>query len=593
MRTFKEKLAHNILPQWEEHYINYSELKYLVKQIQRRASFIDMGESDYIVGSKTEKAHLLKTTSPTHFEQEFIAECEKVEVWYGSKLEEYNAQFDRLQKYDKPIAAHTPLTSKDDIRETQDSKGFLLEWYSIKRSYIDLYKMLRLLQNFAHVNYTGLRKILKKHKRKCGDQHENVNCALNNALHDFAFSHALPMKECILRVESYFTRTFHGNDRVLALAELDGWKDSTLNWQHFYSGLKMGAVIVLALWLVWDDVVLVWGKKSEALKLTQTKAYPFYRGMAIFIFFLWLWAGTLYTWQAARINYRYICELDPHVTPDYSQVLDDASHLSIVYFVNFILYAQIENQVLPENIPKGYFPLTFAVYLIFYFTSKDWGRHRRIALVLRDIVLPPIFPVSYFHTFAANYMTSATKMNQDIAWSVCYFSTGEFLDESTSTDICANNLYLTRVAVPLITTLPLWWRFVQSLRRVYDMKSWFPGVLNALKYAFSLLVSLFGILHSFYSPVQPSNTIQIVWIVLFVMSSLYNWLWDVIMDWGLGRPQYNFLGDWHMYSRRWIYYFAIVADLILIFSWSLALIPPMDNDAFTFMGLLLCVQPFT
>ncbi|KAH9141989.1 hypothetical protein LEN26_005171, partial [Aphanomyces euteiches] len=174
----------------------------------------------------------------------------------------------------------------------------------------------------------------------------------------------------------------------------------------------MGAVIVLALWLVWDDVVLAWGKKSEALKLTQTKAYPFYRGMAIFIFFLWLWAGTLYTWQAARINYRYICELDPHVTPDYSQVLDDASHLSIVYFVNFILYAQIENQVLPENIPKGYFPLTFAVYLIFYFTSKDWGRHRRIALVLRDIVLSPIFPVSYFHTFAANYMTSATKMNQ-------------------------------------------------------------------------------------------------------------------------------------------------------------------------------------
>ncbi|CAK4239770.1 unnamed protein product [Aphanomyces euteiches] len=80
------------------------------------------------------------------------------------------------------------------------------------------------------------------------------------------------------------------------------------------------------------------------------------------------------------------------------------------------------------------------------------------------------------------------------------------------------------------------------------------------------------------------------------------------MDWGLGRPQYNFLGDGHMYSRRWIYYckefhpmtchfftcvVAIVADLILIFSWSLALIPPMDNDAFTFMGLLLYVQPFT
>ncbi|RHY44142.1 hypothetical protein DYB34_009780 [Aphanomyces astaci] len=482
MLTFKEKLAHNLVPEWEEHYVNYSELKHHVKQIQRRASFLAMSSGDYTESNEPERARLIKTSKPTHFEEEFLDECEKVERWYCTQLEEFHKQFALLQdQYAQARTSQAPLvpptTDLDDA--PVESDAFTLERDSIKQSLVELYKLLRLLQNFALLNYTALRKVLKKHKKKCGARFEKAHRSLNDSLHDYAFSHALPVKESILHLEHYFTATFHDNDRVLALAELDDWKDSTLNWQNVYTGLKMGICMVLATWLLWDDVALV--------------AF-------------------------------YICELDPHATQDFAHVFDDASHLSMLYLINFIVYVQVENH--------------------------------------------------------------------DFAWSVCFFTTGEFLEPSTSTSACSSNFYYARVAVPLISALPLWWRCVQSLRRVYEMKGWFPGLLNAIKYALAQLVVLFGLFHSFYSPVEPSNVVQVLWVVLFVVSSVYSWLWDVVMDWGLGRPQNHFLGDGHMYSRRWVYYAAMAVDFVLCFSWTLALIPPTDEYSVV-VGVLLYLQPVT
>ncbi|RHY25772.1 hypothetical protein DYB32_008105 [Aphanomyces invadans] len=303
------KLAHNLVPEWEEHYVNYADLKYHVKQIQRRKSFLDISSGDYTETCDTEKTRLIKTSKPTHFEEEFLNECEKVESWYCAQLEEFQKQYALLKaQYADACATQAPLlVSQEDFDESPESEAFALERHSIKQSFVELYKVLRMLQNFALLNYTALRKVLKKHKKKCGDRYQKAHRSLNDSLHDYAFSHALPVKEAIFNLEHYFTTTFHENDRVLALAELDDWKDSTLNWQNVYTGLKMGICIVLALWLLWDDVVVV-GLQGQTnptvIRLMQTSAYPFYRGIALFLFFLWLWGGTLYTWQAARINYR-------------------------------------------------------------------------------------------------------------------------------------------------------------------------------------------------------------------------------------------------------------------------------------------------
>lgn len=52
------------------------------------------------------------------------------------------------------------------------------------------------------------------------------------------------------------------------------------------------------------------------------------------------------------------------------------------------------------------------------------------------------------------------------------------------------------------------------------------------------------------SPARP----QALWIASLALSTLYTYSWDVIMDWGLGRPQHSGLRERLMYRRVWVYY---------------------------------------
>ncbi len=89
---------------------------------------------------------------------------------------------------------------------------------------------------------------------------------------------------------------------------------------------------------------------------------------------------------------------------------------------------------------------------------------------------------------------------------------------------------------------------------------------------------------------------------LIVLTTLYKWWWDVVVDWGLFSSLWNhghffdpvdesqlrpmpflrpvlFFGDWR------IYYFCIVADLVLRFLWVISLAPPTFTSGFVLPAL--------
>ncbi|KAF0703514.1 hypothetical protein As57867_007590, partial [Aphanomyces stellatus] len=104
MRTFKEKLALHMIPEWEEHYVNYVQLKVHVKKIQRRAIYLELVNPH----GPTETIRLL--SPPTPFEREFTAECNKVQAWYMNQLDECRQQWVRLQdQHAATLAAHAHL----------------------------------------------------------------------------------------------------------------------------------------------------------------------------------------------------------------------------------------------------------------------------------------------------------------------------------------------------------------------------------------------------------------------------------------------------------------------------------------------------
>mmetsp|Transcript_20257 Transcript_20257/g.45924 ORF Transcript_20257/g.45924 Transcript_20257/m.45924 type:complete len:144 (-) Transcript_20257:1146-1577(-) len=141
------------------------------------------------------------------------------------------------------------------------------------------------------------------------------------------------------------------------------------------------------------------------------------------------------------------------------------------------------------------------------------------------------------------------KVFLDLAWTTCYIFSGDFLsaeeNHKTEWKNWQNRILYTQVLIPLICLFPLLIRFLQCVRRYMDTKKRFPNLANALKYALSQTVTLFGAFHPLIlfherhenavTSLKNVEIFQMFWFGLFILSSLYSFVWDVYMDWGLGR----------------------------------------------------------
>lgn len=210
------------------------------------------------------------------------------------------------------------------------------------------------------------------------------------------------------------------------------------------------------------------------------------------------------------------------------------------------------------------------------------------------------------------------KVFQDLLWSVCFVVSGDWLlSEKQHAHVLhlhawKDALWYKNIAIPLICLFPLWLRFNQCLRRYMDTGKRFPNLANAFKYAMSQTVTLFGAFHPLYlmhnmhdqqavslsddygeSIVLSSrhaNLFQMFWMGLFISSSMYSYIWDVYMDWGLGRRQYGFLGPRLMFPSKSYYFSVMAADLVLRFMWVLTLIPPQSGAKFELPAYLSAIS---
>ncbi|EQC36068.1 hypothetical protein SDRG_06803 [Saprolegnia diclina VS20] len=600
MSRFQDKLEANTYREWKEHYIEFAALKLAVNGMREDVAGFDLeAQLDKVV----ELQFLVGAAGSTlqSFEKLFIKEYTKVETFYVASIREFKLQLDTLLKQ-----YHNNMT--EAARQ------------AMVAACMELYRLLNMLVNFAMLNYTGLTKILKSHEKKVKSQ-ESIRYVFAEKIETCAFAQAAEARAEAARLEDWFTRTFHSGNRPVAISELMSRRVEIVDWAQAYMGVKFGCLLMLGLWVIWDaGIIPNISTNDNHLRLLLTKGFPLFRGMGCVILFNWLMGVSLYVWRSARINYKYIMDLDPHKTKDYDQVFHDAAHVSIVYLVCMLVYYKVCNDEFPESkvVHRGYVLLVLFLYMIYFYLIRDWKLKIGLVKVVAEIFGAPWFPVTFLHTFIGNYMLSMQRMNQDIAWSVCFFATGEFLEtddlqmlHAGGTDMkgylhnhtmqgivpskCYKNFYYAKVAVPLLCALPLWYRFLQSLRRIYDMKQWWPGVGNVIKFGLAMIVVLFGLFHPFHNPVRPIESIsplQQVWIAGFIIASFLLWFWDVTMDWGLMRPEHKFLAERHMYPRRTVYYIAIIADFFLCYAWVLTLIPPSAEQALNH-SFFVYIHPFS
>ena len=134
-----------------------------------------------------------------------------------------------------------------------------------------------------------------------------------------------------------------------------------------------------------------------------------------------------------------------------------------------------------------------------------------------------------WQVLVGDVLTSLVKPMQDLAYSICYIGTREFLQPYATQGACHSSAFRVEVMVPLLCALPLWCRFMQCLRIIHDSHKRFPALPNAIKYAASLLVVLFGEVHptlAMASLDKPDvlQWLHFIWIAIYIISTLYTFV---------------------------------------------------------------------
>lgn len=126
----------------------------------------------------------------------------------------------------------------------------------------------------------------------------------------------------------------------------------------------------------------------------------------------------------------------------------------------------------------------------------------------------------------------------------------------------------------VFTCLPSFWRACQCFRRYANDKKnkklSFPQ--DAFPHLFNLAKYLCGIGYYMTLSMWRINRVtrfQAPFLTFALLNSLYTCIWDVVMDWSLGNPYAKriLLRDELGFRYAWVYYAAIVLNVVVRFNW--------------------------
>jgi hypothetical protein len=275
---------------------------------------------------------------------------------------------------------------------------------------------------------------------------------------------------------------------------------------------------------------------------------PVYRSMACLIALVWLWFANLTVFKAARINHMFLLDIDSRLALDRRAVLQEASTLSIVFLADFLFYFKALRKDGFSLIPPNYFPVALCAY-VGYKLVFPLELRKPFWKTTWEVVTAPFSPLAFRHGYVADVFTSMVKVLADLAYTLCFVSTGDW-SGTIAFGSCADTPFYTIFVIPLAHSLPLWWRFMQTIKQVgvhpsqhrfacfkfrctvvlccvgqyRDTRSRWPYLGNAFKYAFAQSVIMFGVFKPHLRNPLTDDEVpvyQAIWILTFVCSTLY------------------------------------------------------------------------
>lgn len=450
-----------------------------------------------------------------------------------------------------------------------------------------------MLLNFVALNYTGFDKIMKTF-----DKHAGVKCRKSvrkKLLQQRNFVCSLGSDDLLDQAVSDFALFFEeGDNRKAEVRLLSKMTQAQYGSRDMFRfGFKSGITFTLTCFAVY---FLAFSLNTSYFKLYHSGFYPAYRGIGCALCFAWMWGLNIFIWERYRINFVYLMEINPRNRLSYHQMLEEASNMSIVFLINLTLLLSHVHLV-PEHwqTTLQIYPLSLVIYFAYrvfapYKLASLWESRRWFLTALRHTITSPFGRIRFCDSYVADVLTSMVKIIADLAFSLCFYSSGDFKHPHNE-GVCQRNNW---VFVVICSTLPLWWRFAQNVRLYYDTSKRWPYGGNSLKYALSQAVVVSGSFHPLYHVnffTSDWDLARGLWFFFCVTSASYSYYWDVVHDFGLWTDQ-GWMKRKLLYPHVWWYYTAAVIDFFLRFSWTLTITPvdPLLNS--TYMPIVIVAELF-
>ncbi|KAL4634873.1 xenotropic and polytropic retrovirus receptor 1 [Arapaima gigas] len=563
---FAEHLSAHITPEWRKQYIQYE---------VNRSHFVDKLS---FTDEDTVKRYYAK------FEEKFFQTCEKelakINTFYSEKLAEAQRRFATLQNELQSSLDTQRESSTPGLRQRRKTVFHLSHKERVKHrnikdlqlAFSEFYLSLILLQNYQNLNFTGFRKILKKHD-KILDTPRGADWRVAHV--ELApFYTCKKITQLISETEALVTTELEGGDRQKAMKRLRvpplGAAQPAPAWTTFRVGLYCGVFIILTIAFILSGVVFI--KDTNIWPLVRI-----YRGGFLLIEFLFLLGINTYGWRQAGVNHVLIFELNPRSNLSHQHLFEIAGFLGVLWCISILSCLYSDYTFLPMQVNPL---ILYGVMLVFlmnpvktaYYKSRFW-----LLKLLFRVFTAPFHRVEFADFWLADQLNSLAIVLMDLEYLMCFYifelewGENKGLLAHSLDKTCHSYSYGVRA---IIQCLPAWFRFVQCLRRYRDTKRAFPHLVNAGKYSTTFFVVAFMALYSTHKDQKHSDA-EIFFYLLIVSSvvnSLYTLIWDLKMDWGLfdrNAGENTFLREEIVYPQKAYYYCAIVEDIILRFAWTI------------------------
>ncbi|XP_037933725.1 xenotropic and polytropic retrovirus receptor 1-like [Teleopsis dalmanni] len=560
---FAEHLTAHITPEWRKQYINYEEMKAMLYAAVEQAPSAELVDPEVL------------TRYFAKFDEEFFHYCDKelakINTFYSEKMAEATRKYGSLRseltealemghvKKQPAWKSKTPLGKKNVPAR---------KIHELKLAFSEFYLGLILLQNYQNLNFTGFRKILKKH-----DKLLSVDFGAKWRKDNVEIAHFYVNKDIdriIQETETAFTHDIEHGDRQKAMKRLRvpplGEQQSP--WTTFKVGLFSGAFVVLFVTVALSAIFHGFGEDWHV-------GLRMFRGPFLLIECLFLWGVNVYGWRSSGVNHVLIFELDPRNHLSEQNIMEVASVFGVIWAVCVLCYIYCDPMGIPQYSAPIFLYTTMILFLLnptktFHHEARYWA-----VRVLSRVVMAPFFFVTFADFWLADQLNSIVPAFLDIPFVLCFFSQNPTWHKTGGSGrFCIEDISIAR---PIVAILPTYFRFAQCIRRYRDTKEAFPHLMNAAKYATSFFVVIFS--YKFqttgdYYTHSKDNPWFYCWILAAIVSSCYAYTWDIKMDWGLFDAKAGdnkFLREEIVYSSTWFYYFGIIEDLILRFAWTVSM----------------------